>query len=210
MGILYHTSAAFSSRETGGNRGFWEEENKAREELLVFHCAPTLAGIKSGSLFSCGCGGDFAAVLRSVNLRLGPMGLRIIPLRRGEERALVYLYRPAALARDLGREEARSILKGAGYGSRSPEECLRELRRRLSEWEEFPHEIGLFLGYPPEDVRGFIENGGRRCKCAGAWKVYGDVAAARQCFSCYKRCTRVYCRLYCAEGRSLEELAVKS
>ena len=36
------------------------------------------------------------------------------------------------------------------------------LIKRLNEDAEFPHEIGLFPGYPPEDVRGFIENRAER------------------------------------------------
>ena len=39
---------------------------------------------------------------------------------------------------------------------------------------KFPHEIGIFLGYPLADVAGFIRNKGRNCKCIGTWKVYGD------------------------------------
>ena len=38
--------------------------------------------------------------------------------------------------------------------------CIVKLIGRLQENEGFPHEIGLFLGYPPEDVLGFIENKG--------------------------------------------------
>ena len=79
--------------------------------------------------------------------------------------------------------------------------------KRMREQDEFPHEIGLFLGYPPEDVRGFIENGARGCKCVGCWKVYGDAETARETFAKYKKCTDVYRARY-AEGRSVERLTV--
>lgn len=49
--------------------------------------------------------------------------------------------------------------------------CVSQLVRRLRRQEDFPHEVGLFLSYPPEDVAGFIANNARRCKCAGLWKV---------------------------------------
>ena len=39
---------------------------------------------------------------------------------------------------------------------------------------EFPHEVGLFLSYPPEDVKGFIDHRASGFKCAGLWKVYGN------------------------------------
>ncbi len=79
--------------------------------------------------------------------------------------------------------------------------------KRLKECEEFPHEIGLFLGYPPEDVQGFIENRADGCKYAGCWKVYGDADAARKIFAKYKKCTDIYCMQF-ARGMSIERLTV--
>ena len=87
---------------------------------------------------------------------------------------------------------------------------LRRLRQRLLAGGDFPHEIGLFLGYPPEDVRGFMADcRGRNCKCTGCWKVYGDEAAARDRFRRYKQCTAIYCSLY-LRGKSLTQLAVSA
>lgn len=52
--------------------------------------------------------------------------------------------------------------------------------------KDFPHEIGLFLGYPLEDVQGFIENRAEGYKCVGCWKVYGDEEYAKQEFRAIK------------------------
>lgn len=41
------------------------------------------------------------------------------------------------------------------------ERCVAELIRRVRHEEDFPHEIGLFLGYPSEDVSGFIKHGAK-------------------------------------------------
>ena len=72
---------------------------------------------------------------------------------------------------------------------------------------EFPHEVGLFLSYPPEDVKGFIENRAANAKCTGVWKVYGDERQARQTFAKYKKCTQVYCERW-QSGSGLDKLAV--
>ena len=61
------------------------------------------------------------------------------------------------------------------------------------ESESFPHEIGIFLGYPAEDVRGFVENGGCNYKLCGCWKVYGSVESARRKFAAYDRCREYLC-----------------
>ena len=72
---------------------------------------------------------------------------------------------------------------------------------------EFPHEIGLFLGYPPEDVKGFIENHAKNYKFTGYWKVYGDEAEAKKLFDRYRKCTQLYTRLWHG-GRTVERLTV--
>lgn len=183
-----------------------------REDSFVFHCAPTLAGIKNGSLFTSDYSekSDVLSSLRCLNCRLAPKGLRVLPLRYSDKKVLIYVYRPRGLARDLEHSEARMLLSEAGYSASDADKNVIELMRRINETGEFPHEIGLFLSYPPEDVRGFIENGGRDCKCVGTWKVYGDEEAARQTFSRYKQCTNEYCELYRCGRRSLEQLAVSS
>ena len=72
---------------------------------------------------------------------------------------------------------------------------------------EFPHEVGLFLSYPPEDVKGFIDHRANGFKCAGLWKVYGDEAKAQALFAKFKKCTEIYCALW-QTGSKLEQLAV--
>ena len=73
------------------------------EEMVVRQCAPTLAGIKTGSLFPCPCTDRDALLdeVRQLNRRLSPKGLCLLPLRFTEGSALLYLYRPATLRRDL-------------------------------------------------------------------------------------------------------------
>lgn len=179
------------------------------EEYLIHHGAPTLAGLKTGSLFPCVYESydHLKKEIRAVNRALARKGLRLIPLRHGGGRALLYLYRPSRLGRDLARAEAAELLLDAGYTDLRQESCLHELMRRLQTFGEFPHEIGLFLSYPPEDVRGFIEHGGHDSKCCGCWKVYGDVKRAQELFSRYKKCTDCY-RRQSAMGVPIDRLAV--
>lgn len=179
------------------------------EELLVRHCSPTLAGIKTGNMFSCFFAGDIdmKKCIRCWNIQLTKKGLRVLPLRFYNNRALIYVYRPAQLRKDLWNNTAKEILRERGYITNNSEQCVVHLRKRLSECDEFPHEVGLFLGYPPEDVRGFIENKADSCKCIGCWKVYGDVKAAQEAFAKFKNCTDEYCSKF-AEGKTIEQLAV--
>ena len=169
------------------------------EELIVRHCAPTLAGLKAGSLFLCPIESRsvFLEEIRDLNRFLVPKGLRALPLRIHEEKALIYLYRPSKLENDLSQPSAAEILRSMGYPENGQ---LSSLVRKFRTEEEFPHEIGLFLGYPPEDVAGFMTHRGKNCKCVGCWKVYGDVDAAREKFKSFESCTRR------SRGKALDEI----
>ena len=94
----------------------------------------------------------------------------------------------------------RPFLEESGY--RTEEGCpgvLRQLSQRLCRGTEFPHEIGVVLGYPLEDVVGFIRHRGRDFTCSGCWKCYGDPEAARRRFASYRRCT-AYCLQQLRQG----------
>lgn len=179
------------------------------EELVVAQCSPTMAGLKTGSLFACPMEdrAALAASIRRMNAHFVPRGIRMMPVKYMRERVLIYVYRPAALAHDLQQPDAVQMLTEAHYPVGSVDRCVAELMRRLRQGDAFPHEIGLFLGYPAEDVRGFIRLGARRAKCVGAWRVYGDPEAAQRQFARLKKCTRVYCAAY-QRHRSLDRLIV--
>lgn len=179
------------------------------EELIVRHCSPTLAGLKTGSLFSCRCASKqkLTEQIRDLNHRLVPKGLRVLPLRFWKARALIYVYRPSILARDFTDEQARGLLEQYGYQPEKTDQCILHLIDRLQTAEEFPHEVGLFLGYPPEDVCAFIENKACNQKCVGCWKVYGDEEKAQKTFARYQKCTDIYCAQW-KQGKSIDRLTI--
>ena len=122
---------------------------------------------------------------------------------------MIYIYRPGRLQSDLDAEEAKDILLRFGYEESNLDRCICRLADRIYECDEFPHEVGLFLGYPPEDVKGFIELGGRNSKASGYWKVYGDVDRAQKQFERFSKCTGVY--LEClGRGLPITKLAVNT
>ena len=179
------------------------------EEMIIQHCAPTLAGMKTGNLFTCPYQAkkELQKEIRHLNRLLASRGIRVLPIKYYEQKVLIYLYRPSYLKRDFSNRDTVSLLGDYGYDAGKPERCLVRLMERLRENREFPHEIGLFLGYPPEDVRGFIENRAGNCKCTGYWKVYGDEEGAKRLFGKYKKCTDIYDSNW-VRGEGMERLAV--
>lgn len=185
---------------------------KRIEKELIRHCSPTLASLKTASLFTL----EFAdrsepnvlnAALREWNRRLSDKGVAMLALRETPERALIYVFRIKKLQSALCCPGVESFLGENGYESASVGAALSTLRAHLAGLAGFPHEIGIFLGYPLDDVIGFIENKGRNCKRAGCWKVYCNECEAVKTFARYKKCETVYMRLW-EQGRTVRQLTV--
>lgn len=134
------------------------------ETVMIEQCSPVLAGLKAAGLFryeTSDCK-DLAERVRGWNARLGEKGLRVRVLKGcvRSHRYLVYVYRESRLREVLADENVRAFLAQEGYTLSEDGGCeplLRQMARRLCCEAEFPHEIGVFLGYPLTDVVGFIE-----------------------------------------------------
>lgn len=180
------------------------------ETVLVEQCAPTLVGVKPASLFRYqpGPADEGRVPLDRWQEALAARGIQVQVLKTCPQTgaSMIYLYREAWLTRILSQPEIQCFLHRQGY---RPEagllELLDQLSRRLCLEEDYPHEIGVFLGYPLEDVEGFIRHRGRDFTCCGFWKVYGDAAAAQRRFDCYRRCTRI-CMERLRQGTVLTKL----
>ena len=179
------------------------------EKFLISHCAPTLAGLKTASLFNYdfSSGDELEEQLLASNCKLNYKGVFLEALRVQDSRALILVYRKSKLIEDLKKDGVAEFLSACGYRSNSATQCIEDLRHRFALKEEFPHEIGIFLGYPLRDVTGFIENAGQNSKCTGWWKVYGNECEAMKLFARYKKCRYIYQKLF-SGGRSIMQLTV--
>ena len=172
------------------------------EQALVEHGALTLAGLKPASLFRflLRDGLGFIRQFLSCRALLVRNGLTLTILKgcRRTGEYLLCLYRGRDLEAVLACEEHRRfLLDEIGYDPwADARDCLRQLAARLCLSQAFPHEVGVFLGYPLEDVVGFIANRGRNYTCCGCWKAYGDPEAARRRFDRYRRCTAICCERF--------------
>ena len=181
------------------------------EAVLVRQCAPTLAGMKPGSIF-CFNHSPLEVSRQKVcqwNKQLAPFGLtvQILLERPSSSSVIVFVYRHNRLEQMLSDDAYQSFLAQAGYERTNLDDLLEQLAQRLRTQPEFPHEIGVFLGYPLRDVIGFIENHGRNFTCCGFWKSYGDPAEMQVCFACYRRCIQTYVAMF-EQGIPIERLAV--
>ena len=181
------------------------------EQFVIEHCSPTLAGIKTANMFTLRINRktDVNKEVRDLNISLKEKGLRVIPLKKSENYVLIYMYRPDYLRRDLRHPKAMQILKKKGYDCSKAESCIKQLVDHLATDKVFPHEVGLFLGYPPEDVECFIKDPCVGVKCSGCWKAYSNGNEAEKTFSRYKKCTEVFQRLN-KKGKTMAQLTKKT
>ena len=181
------------------------------EGRIVEQCAPTLAGIKCGSLFRTNSDIDqLASEVNLLNRILNPLGVIITTFRPSGCGTLVYVYRRDLLSRIRDSDErSLPLLSGLGYDLTDTGSMIECLRKKVESIGCVPHEIGLFLGYPYDDVNGFMKNKGKCPKCMGCWKVYGSVEKANELFSDFRSCRRKYTSLY-ESGIPIEALTVES
>lgn len=136
-------------------------------------------------------------------------GMRLAWLTSRGPGCMLLAWRPALVRNLLSSEENRAFLVEAGLPVDSDEALacafVGRLRAYYAGRADFPHEVGLMLGYPVEDVRGFMADGGRGAKVVGCWRCYGDVLAARRRFEELGRAELACKRLY-AEGVCVGEL----
>lgn len=180
------------------------------ERHLIEQCAPTLAGIKVGNLFHCVLepSDTISAVICDWNARLFSKGVEIRLIKETAVGVLVYVFRPAMLSKLLNRNDVIRFLEDCDFlGCHTLDDYIARLRSHICGANCFPHEIGIFLGYPLHDVRGFIQNKGRDFRLCGFWKVYSEPQSAEKLFAQYRKCFGIYKKLF-ENGCSILQLTV--
>lgn len=179
------------------------------DKYLIEHCSPTLASIKTANLF----GISTKTIenpdehLEKVNKTLETKGVVVLKLKEENDRMLVYVCRKSKLAEDFAKPGVWEFMKKYGYENLDVDYAIDVLSKKLAKKEEFPHEIGMFLGYPLGDVIGFIENAGKNSKCVGCWKVYCNECVAMKTFAMFEKCRRIYKEKW-QGGRDINQLTV--
>lgn len=174
--------------------------------LLAMHCAPLMKGSRMANIMTV-TREEFARI----RFLLKNTSISCCFFDGGREKGILYLYREKELSEYLGLGENRSFLRKYGYRGRAVRPMLERLSERIRRYNgkevEFPHEIGIFLGYPLEDVKGFIENEGKNFVSMGYWKVYHNAQEAEKLFQRYDA-EREQAVSEVVQGKTIQEIAV--
>ncbi len=168
---------------------------------LALQCAPVLMGFKISNLLivekeKCSqVMQEFTGTELSSEL-----------LMSSDTKAAFLIYRKEGLCSYLEKPKVWALMKSFGYDRMVLEEILEEFSVRytgyVQENEDFPHEMGLLLGYPAEDVAGFIQNEGENFLYSGYWKVYANLSEALDNFSRYKQAKETAVKMV-LEGKNI-------
>ena len=152
--------------------------------FVASHCAPVLKGIKISNIMTAERG-TWKRLVRSLK---GSNILCVLLSAQGGREVLL-LYRYEKLREHLMKEQVRKFLESQGYDDIRVPAVITRLRKQYAEYvrnrQGFPHELGVILEYPVEDVKGFIENRGKNCLLEKYWKVDHNREKAEKIFAWY-------------------------
>lgn len=178
-------------QELSGN---FPDDRDCLASFLVLEVAEVLQGVKPANLVSIAnrrrsCGRNLYRLWKEHGIALlSESGLAVRQLADRGNSVLLLLYRPEALAALLSLRSVSVILGKAGYPQTLDQEAvLGELEKRVA-GEGFPHEIGVFLGYPLKDVVGFMGWAPLSFTCQGPWKIFGDPRASLDLARTHRQC----------------------
>jgi hypothetical protein len=181
--MIWVNGSPDNMRQKGSEAAVSESDVLKLPQIIINYCSSVLMGYKPAALFT--------LQSQSAYTRLSallPKYLSLMVLRKSKGRSLVLLFQKEKLEKTILNESASAILADMGYPESSSISTVLEYLKKQFENKEFPHEIGLFLGYPVEDVLGFVKHKGQNYKLCGYWKVYGDVEQAKLSFRQYDAC----------------------
>lgn len=174
--------------------------------FLAYILSPVITGIKPASTLT----------LRNCKKRLRDYweeskeellhiyNLDYIELERNKDRLILLVYDRENLASHLNIDENKILLNNFGYRQKEDlDSSLLYLKKRVSS-QAFPHESGIFLGIPWEDVEGFIKK--EDSIYDGFWKVYQDLDRYKLIFRLYNESKKIYINNYFAG----QELSIKN
>lgn len=163
---------------------------------LMLEGAEVFAGAKPANLLNIrnhtrACGRNLYQLwLQHGNQLLELHNLQGMILTNRGSSLLLLLYRRTAVEELLQQPAVQRMLHKAGYPAESDLQSALSLLAQRCAGSDFPHEIGIFLGYPLKDVAGFMGLCRLPFSCQGPWKIYGAAGKSLDLAALFKQCRR--------------------
>lgn len=166
---------------------------------LVFQCSEVLTGVKPANLLALpnkkrSCGRNLYQLWQKYHEQLAVTldYLTFKVLRQNDDSVLLFCFNHTQLEEHLSHNGIRVLLAKSGYDiNQDTNNLINELAKRASSSKGFPHEIGLFIGYPAKDVAAFMGLAKLPFTCQGPWKVFGCPKKSMALASRHKSCRKL-------------------
>jgi hypothetical protein len=184
--------------------------------LLAAYCMPTLMRLKPSSLVSVNKKRvDYYRFMEVMKAEVEQFGCGYNCVYENQDMLQLLIYHKERLEQVFAEENNKQFLKTYGYELKSNlietgidtlSERYRQYHERSgrAEYMDFPHEIGIILGYPIGDVEAFIRLQGKNYIICGYWKVYYNTSKALTIFEEYKSVSKNALQMLSA-GQSMRE-----
>lgn len=164
---------------------------KGIQKKAAEQCAPVIFDIKPSNLLIID-----QCYAKALKFLVETTGLKARCFDHRSSKQVWFMFREEALEQQLADPDNRAFMNQFGYSSEmTMDEVLAFAAKRFRDYKrgegEFPHELGILLGYPLGDVKGFIEHHGRDYLYTGYWKVYENEDEARETFRRYASAKKI-------------------
>lgn len=179
-------------------------DRESLEVQLLLQCAPMIAGLKVSNLLIIASDNE-----EDAKRILNGTKISCVRLAHVDKKTTMLIYHERWVKEYLASKEVSELLCMLGYEGKGFYEVLHSVKKKYRSYMrkegKFPHELGLLLGYPAEDVKGYMDNKGRNYLCTGYWQVYANPAAKRNLFQKFELAREHLIRAI-FDGKEIQEL----
>ena len=175
------------------------------DQMMIKFSAPTLCNIKSGNMFFARNNTFSQTSFDTWKASLNKYGIAAFSHLLSENSTAILVLNICWIRKILDDRFVNAYLSEKGYEVSNAFDFVNDLFNRMKNEQGFPHEIGVILGYPIEDVIEFEKHKGKNCKYCGCWKSYSDVENAKACKCNFTECSNL-CKTWYDAGYSLDRI----
>lgn len=184
------------------------EERECIEKFLIYNASLVISGVKPSATITIKKGNEnlYDKWIKYGISFLKEIDIQYINLRECSNALIILIYSEEKLSNYIFKEENKRFLRQLGYSEENDmREYLEILKRRYKEFN-CPHELGIFLGFPLNDVKDFMNCKDKKCLSCGYWLVYNNLQEAQEIFSKYDK-VKAHTVNYILSGDSSQEVA---
>lgn len=185
------------------------EERECIEKFLIYNASLVISGVKPSATVTIKKGNDnlYDKWVKYGRDFLKNIDIQYINLRECDNALIILIYNEEQLKNYIFKTENKKFLMQLGYTDENDiNKYLYILEKRYKEFN-CPHELGVFLGFPLNDVKDFMECKKKKCLSCGYWLVYNNLKEAKETFNKFDK-VKEYTVSYILNGDSSHNVAL--